>query len=242
MKDNLDDLEGIDLTGEENFDSVFGRLEDTDGWDLLESKTNFGFGNFSGCGLSGKEKCRVLKQVRADIAAEYNIPGFEFKECDFDGTCTGTCPACEDELKKLTFAVEHANMNKKPKRNIFSRLIKPDPAMKQGLVLPPKNWKPASLIIEERSNQALMLEQHKSGVYREPMIMMGMPAPPSFESIKSTEDFPDMLEGDVKMPWDPLDDPDICGGLTEGPDMDDLDELFTPDELESLGRGENEES
>lgn len=52
--------------------------------------------------MSGKEKCRKLKMMREAIAKENGIEGFEFKECDFQGDCIGTCPACEAELKELT--------------------------------------------------------------------------------------------------------------------------------------------
>lgn len=52
--------------------------------------------------MSGKDKCRKLKLMREAIAKEHGIEGFEFKECDFQGDCIGTCPACETELQELT--------------------------------------------------------------------------------------------------------------------------------------------
>lgn len=68
--------------------------------------------------MTGREKCRQLKHLRADIATVYGIEGFEFEECDFQGECTGTCPACDDELKQLTKLIEEAE-NRDGKRRIL---------------------------------------------------------------------------------------------------------------------------
>ena len=50
--------------------------------------------------MNGKEKCALLKQIRARIAEENNIP-FAVKECTHQGHCSGTCPRCESELRYL---------------------------------------------------------------------------------------------------------------------------------------------
>lgn len=51
--------------------------------------------------MTGKEKCKYLKELRATIAASHNIEGFEYKECDFEGVCSGTCPMCDAEAEAL---------------------------------------------------------------------------------------------------------------------------------------------
>ena len=48
----------------------------------------------------GKEKCKILREIRIKIAKENNIP-FNTKECDFKGECMGTCPKCDSELVYL---------------------------------------------------------------------------------------------------------------------------------------------
>ena len=51
--------------------------------------------------MTGKEKCKYLKELRATIAEAYNISGFEYKECEFQGECDGTCPVCDEEAQLL---------------------------------------------------------------------------------------------------------------------------------------------
>jgi len=50
--------------------------------------------------MSGKEKCKILKEIRRRIADENDIP-YITKECTFQGNCSGTCPRCESELRYL---------------------------------------------------------------------------------------------------------------------------------------------
>ena len=50
--------------------------------------------------MSGKKKCRILKEIRQRIADENDIP-FVTHECRYQGKCSGTCPRCESELAYL---------------------------------------------------------------------------------------------------------------------------------------------
>ena len=50
--------------------------------------------------MRGKNKCKILKQIRQQIAKENDIPLIT-KECTFQGECSGTCPRCEAELRYL---------------------------------------------------------------------------------------------------------------------------------------------
>lgn len=50
--------------------------------------------------MNGKEKCKILKQIRSDIAKNNGIP-LEIHECTHKGDCKGTCPRCEAEVKYL---------------------------------------------------------------------------------------------------------------------------------------------
>ena len=50
--------------------------------------------------MSGKKKCRILKEIRQRIADENDIP-FGTHECRYQGKCRGTCPKCESELAYL---------------------------------------------------------------------------------------------------------------------------------------------
>jgi pyruvate formate lyase activating enzyme len=55
--------------------------------------------------MSGKLKCKYLKEYRAKIASKYGIKGFKYKKCKSKGECIGTCPKCEEELKELNVKV-----------------------------------------------------------------------------------------------------------------------------------------
>lgn len=50
--------------------------------------------------MNGKDKCRILKQIRAEIAANNDIAWIT-EECGHKGNCSGTCPRCEAEVRKL---------------------------------------------------------------------------------------------------------------------------------------------
>lgn len=49
---------------------------------------------------NGKDTCRILKEIRKQIAKENDI-AFITSECKFQGNCRGTCPACEAEVRYL---------------------------------------------------------------------------------------------------------------------------------------------
>lgn len=53
----------------------------------------------------GKEKCRILKQIRTEIARQNDI-AWVVEECSHKGNCRGTCPKCEAEVRALERALE----------------------------------------------------------------------------------------------------------------------------------------
>lgn len=50
--------------------------------------------------MKGKDKCKILKQIRKKIAEENDIQ-YVVEECKHKGECKGTCPKCEAELREL---------------------------------------------------------------------------------------------------------------------------------------------
>ena len=48
----------------------------------------------------GKQKCRILKEIRRQIA-EANDIELITSECKYRGDCLGTCPKCEAEVHYL---------------------------------------------------------------------------------------------------------------------------------------------
>ena len=55
--------------------------------------------------MRGKNKCKILKEIRQKIADENDIP-YVTRECSYQGDCTGTCPKCESELRYLERELE----------------------------------------------------------------------------------------------------------------------------------------
>ena len=50
--------------------------------------------------VKGKSTCKLLKSIRQQIADANGI-SYRPKECHHKGDCTGTCPACEAEIRYL---------------------------------------------------------------------------------------------------------------------------------------------
>ena len=48
----------------------------------------------------GRSTCKLLKDIRQQIADANGI-SYQPKECQHKGDCTGTCPACEEEIRYL---------------------------------------------------------------------------------------------------------------------------------------------
>ncbi len=55
--------------------------------------------------MLGKKKCKILREIRRQIASENDIP-FVTEECRYQGECKGTCPKCESELRYLEAQME----------------------------------------------------------------------------------------------------------------------------------------
>ena len=53
----------------------------------------------------GKQTCKILKDIRKQIAAENDIELIT-SECTYKGDCLGTCPKCEAEVRYLERELE----------------------------------------------------------------------------------------------------------------------------------------
>lgn len=53
----------------------------------------------------GKQTCKILKEIRRQIAAENDIK-LVIEECTYQGDCLGTCPKCESEVRYLERELE----------------------------------------------------------------------------------------------------------------------------------------
>ena len=50
--------------------------------------------------MIGKDKCKMLKEIRREIARENDIQ-MVIEDCTYQGRCKGTCPKCEAEVAYL---------------------------------------------------------------------------------------------------------------------------------------------
>lgn len=55
--------------------------------------------------MKGKQKCKILREIRRKIAEENDIALIS-KDCAYQGECRGTCPKCEAELHFLEQELE----------------------------------------------------------------------------------------------------------------------------------------
>jgi hypothetical protein len=55
--------------------------------------------------MKGKNKCKILKQIRSEIARNNDID-YVTSECKYQGDCSGTCPKCEAEVRYLEQELE----------------------------------------------------------------------------------------------------------------------------------------
>ena len=55
--------------------------------------------------VKGKQTCKILKEIRKQIAAENDIK-LVIEECTYQGDCKGTCPKCEAEVRYLERELE----------------------------------------------------------------------------------------------------------------------------------------
>lgn len=53
----------------------------------------------------GKEKCEILKAIRAYVAEKYGLD-YTPSECNHQGKCRGTCPKCDAELEDIQKQLE----------------------------------------------------------------------------------------------------------------------------------------
>lgn len=93
--------------------------------------------------MTGKEKCKFLKDIRRQIAEENGID-LEIEECTYEGECEGTCPKCDAELNYLM-----AQLNKKAGAPDYDPVwiapngipIREDRRIMMGKIVPPSDWK-----------------------------------------------------------------------------------------------------
>ena len=100
----------------------------------------------------GKETCKILKEIRQQIALENGIE-LVISECKHQGDCAGTCPKCEDEVrylenqllvrKNLGHQISIVGMAASVTAAVLLSSCEPP---LEGDILPPEDWVPQDSI------------------------------------------------------------------------------------------------
>lgn len=70
----------------------------------------------------GREKCEILKAIRAYVANRYGIE-YTPSECNHEGECRGTCPKCDAELEKIQAELEKKGVSDISKDTKLSEMM-----------------------------------------------------------------------------------------------------------------------
>ncbi len=137
--------------------------------------------------MRGKNKCKILRDIRRRIATENDIP-FITEECKYKGDCTGTCPKCESELRYLEQQLE--------KRRSLGKAVTVS-AVALGLMVSAAGCQPTeSGYLEPNPSQTQPAVPDGTGTYD---VLDGeLPAPDDTEPYSG-------LEGNIACPTDETD-------------------------------------
>lgn len=125
----------------------------------------------------GKSICRVLKEIRRQIA-EANEIGYDSSECHYQGECAGTCPKCEAEVVYLESQLSARRMAGKAvalagiSTSIFlaacqgdtavsNKIVKAEPVMEQAPtapVRPIENTDSLEVVVRELTGEEVVID------------------------------------------------------------------------------------
>lgn len=128
--------------------------------------------------MTGKNKCKILKDIRSKIAKENDIP-FITSQCTYQGECKGTCPRCEQELVYLEQQLA--------KKRQLGKMVTVS-ALALGVTLGSVGCEPKVL---EGDVPYIAQTNETTDSYD----LLGEPTPADTEEVTTEE--PELLEGDV---------------------------------------------
>ena len=71
----------------------------------------------------GKEKCKILKDIRSYIAEKYGL-SYNSPECNHQGDCPGTCPQCDAELADIQRQLKEKGITDISQDKTLSEMVK----------------------------------------------------------------------------------------------------------------------
>ena len=133
--------------------------------------------------MRGKNKCKILKEIRQKIADENDIP-YVTKECSYQGECSGTCPRCAAELRYLEQQLE-----KRQRLGKTVTVAALSASLMLGLTACPSEETAGAPLITEQSSSESLPEGTFATSETDPIVVGEVP--------NTTEECVIELEGDV---------------------------------------------
>jgi len=178
--------------------------------------------------MKGKDKCKILKEIRREIAANNDI-NLVIEECTHQGECKGTCPRCEAEVRYLEKELE--------KRERLGKKLAVV-GVSAALMAATTACSPTDVISEGIERISTVFHGGNGGGEIDGLVVMGEEeAPPTVDPETETEEIIE-LAGDVAYfpeteDGDPIDPPEE----TDCPEEPELEGMFMlkPDDVELEG-------
>ena len=158
----------------------------------------------------GKQTCKILKEIRKQIAAENDIK-LVIEECTYQGDCKGTCPKCEAEVRYLERELE--KRQRMGKAAIFAGMTigTAITAASCGPLISPPNG-----MMEHPRDNIVATDTIRNDSAEEPILLEGEVMAPVPDSL---EEDGEVTEGFV-VPWrDESDEPEVYMIVDEMPEF-----------------------
>ncbi len=128
----------------------------------------------------GKQTCKILKEIRKQIAAENDIK-LVVEECTYQGDCKGTCPKCEAEVRYLERELE--KRQRMGKAAIFAGMTigTAITAASCGPLLPP----PDGMLVEPDDTITATTDTVSNDSAVEPFLLEGDVVAPAPDTVKA---------------------------------------------------------
>ena len=128
----------------------------------------------------GKQTCKILKEIRKQIAAENDIE-FVTSECTYKGDCKGTCPKCEAEVRYLERELE--KRQRLGKAAVFAGMTigTAITAASCGPLLPP----PDGMLVEPDDTITATTDTVRNDSVEEPFLLEGDVLAPEPDTVKA---------------------------------------------------------
>ena len=129
----------------------------------------------------GKQTCKILKEIRKQIAAENDIK-LVIEECTYQGDCLGTCPKCEAEVRYLERELEKRQRMGKAAVFVGMTIGTAITAASCGPLISPPNG-----MMENPRDTIVASDTIRNDSVEEPILLEGEVMAPELDTLKLDE-------------------------------------------------------